>query len=90
MPAGDAFEQGSGLVRCAVAAARKDLVQMQVRVHIGRDDQPAFQVDFLVRFGQVLADLLDYPLVDQNLAGFVLALIDTGVREPFMMSTYSV
>ena len=83
MPTGNAFEQGAAGVCRLVTAAGKDVIQVQVRIDIGRNDQPALEVDHLIGFRQIGADLPDLALLDQNLAGAVLAFVDAGIGELF-------
>jgi hypothetical protein len=56
---------------------------VQVGIDIGRDHQATLQVDFLVCLGQILADLFDDAFVDQDLAGFIVLSVDSGIGEFF-------
>src|SRR5690606_31156680 len=81
VPAGDAFEQRARRVPRAFGAAGVHVVQVQVGVDVGRNDQTAPQIDLLVRPGQIPADLPDDAPVDQHLAGFTVPAVDPNVGE---------
>src|SRR5690606_6508333 len=81
VPASDALEQRAARVGGAGAAAGEHVVEVEVRVDVGRDHQAAAEVDDLGGVGQARADLLDDAALDEDLAEPVVLAVDAGVDE---------